>query len=83
MDPTTENFKTNVRKAIADNNLSIALSKLSEGFPAKRRGLGLHTPSTRTVGFSVLLAAVAGGSYLFYTRRSLRDALAEEEDDSE
>ena len=36
MDPTTENFKTNVRKAIADNNLSIALSKLSEGFPAQR-----------------------------------------------
>lgn len=54
-----------------------------QGFPAKRRGMGLSKPSTKTVGFTVLMAAVAGGSYFFYTRRNLRDALAEEEDDSE
>ena len=54
-----------------------------QGFPAKRRGMGLSKPSSKTVGFAVLMAAVAGGSYFYYNRRSLRDALAEEEDDSE
>lgn len=54
-----------------------------QGFPAKRRGIGLSMPSTKTVGFGVLMLAVASGSYYYYNRRSLRDALAEEEDDSE
>ena len=36
METTTENFKENSRLAIADKNLRSALSKLSQGFPAKR-----------------------------------------------
>jgi L-lactate dehydrogenase complex protein LldF len=36
METSTENFKENVSQAIADENLRAALSKLSEGFPAKR-----------------------------------------------
>ena len=36
MEMTIENFKENSKRAIADDNLRTALSKLSEGFPAKR-----------------------------------------------
>ena len=36
MEITAENFKENAKRAIADENLRSALSKLSEGFPAKR-----------------------------------------------
>ena len=36
METTAENFKENAKRAIADKNLRSALSKLSEGFPAKR-----------------------------------------------
>lgn len=55
----------------------------NKGFPAKRRGIGASLPSTKTMGFSVLMMAIAGGSVFYYKRRSLRDDLAEEEDDSE
>jgi L-lactate dehydrogenase complex protein LldF len=37
MESTSENFKENTVKALADEKLRAALSKLSEGFPAKRR----------------------------------------------
>jgi L-lactate dehydrogenase complex protein LldF len=37
MEPTTGNFKDNAKDALADDKLRAALSKLSEGFPAKRR----------------------------------------------
>jgi len=36
MESTTKNFKENARRAIADDSLRAALSKLSEGFPAKQ-----------------------------------------------
>ena len=54
-----------------------------QGFPAKRRGIGLSKPSTSTVGYTLLLLAVTSGSVMYYKRRNLRDLLAEEEDDSE
>jgi len=54
-----------------------------QGFPAKRRGIGMSLPSSSTVGLALLLMGVTGGSYYFYQRRNLRDELAEEEDDSE
>jgi hypothetical protein len=55
----------------------------NKGFPAKRRGIGLTMPSTKTLGFGAILFSVVGGSYYFYQRRNLRDEMADEEDDSE
>ena len=37
MESTSGNFEENAVKALADEKLRAALSKLSEGFPAKRR----------------------------------------------
>jgi len=54
-----------------------------QGFPAKRRGLGISMPSSSTLGFVAMLVAVGTGSALYYRRRSIRDAFSEEEDDSE
>jgi L-lactate dehydrogenase complex protein LldF len=44
MESTTENFKQNASKALADDKLKAALAKLSEGFPAKRREAAARLP---------------------------------------
>ncbi len=54
-----------------------------QGFPAKRRGMGLSIPSSRTLGFGALLIGVTAGSYYFYQRRNLSDEMADEEYDAE
>jgi len=42
--PTAANFEDNARRALADAKLRDALSKLSEGFPAKRRDAAARLP---------------------------------------
>ena len=65
-------------------NFSTAHMKAEQqGFPAKRRGMGLSLPSSSTLGFLAMLTAVGVGSAFYYRKRSLADVFAEEEDDSE
>jgi hypothetical protein len=57
-------------------------SAIKQGFPAKRN-MGLSMPKPKTLGFFLVLSAVATGSAYYYRRRNLADKLADEEDDAE
>ena len=81
---TSQNHITAMKSQMNNGkNFQAAHNAVERNFPAKRRGMGLSIPSSKTLGFGALLFSVVGGSYYFYQRRSLRDEMADEEDDAE
>ena len=83
---TSQNHITAMKSHMnAGSNFPTAHNQATEqGFPAKRRGMGLIAiPKSTTIGFGLALLGVIGGSAYYYRRRTLSDELAELEDDSE